>query len=87
MLLLAENGGFTLEMPGSSRDLYVLAGQTFLKCPLKVLKKRASIRYTGDIQCSTVAYNQLPAPIQVQAQLKQSLRKQALETAQRESVQ
>ncbi|MEO3990612.1 TcfC E-set like domain-containing protein [Pseudocitrobacter cyperus] len=87
MLLLAENGGFTLEMPGASQDLYVLAGQSFLKCPLKVVKKRASIRYAGDITCSVIAYDQLPPQIQVQAQLKQSLRKQALETAQRERVQ
>ncbi|HBM3060614.1 TcfC E-set like domain-containing protein [Klebsiella oxytoca] len=87
MLLMADDGGFTLEMQGSSRDLYVLAGQSFLKCPLKVLKKRASIRFAGDIQCSVVAYDQLPSPIQVQAQLKQSQRRQALETAQRESVQ
>jgi hypothetical protein len=34
-----------------------------------------------------VTYDQLPSPIQVQAQLKQSQRRQALETAQRESVQ
>ncbi|WP_253377843.1 TcfC E-set like domain-containing protein [unidentified bacterial endosymbiont] len=87
MLLMADDGGFTLEMQGSSRDLYVLAGNTFLKCPLKVLKKRVSMRFAGDIQCSVIAYNQLPAPIQVQAQLKQAQRKQALETAQRESEQ
>lgn len=87
MLLMADDGGFTLEMQSSSRDLYVLAGQSFLKCPLKVLKKRASIRFAGDIECSVVAYSQLPPPIQVQAQLKQAQRKQALETAQRESVQ
>lgn len=87
MLLLAKDGGFTLEMPGASRDLYVLAGQSFLKCPLNVLKKRASIRYAGEVNCATITYNQLPPQIQVQAQLKQSLRKQALETAQRENVQ
>lgn len=87
MLLLAEDGGFTLEMPGMSRDLYVLSGQSFLKCPLKVLKKRASIRYAGDVNCSVISYDLLPQQIQVQAQLKQSLRKQAMETAQRESVQ
>ncbi len=87
MLMMADDGGFTLEMQGSSRDLYVLAGQSFLKCPLKVLKKRASIRYTGEIVCTAIDYERLPAQIQVQAQLKQSQRSQALETAQRESVQ
>lgn len=87
MLLLAEDGGFTLEMQSASRDLYVFAGHDFLKCPLKVLKKRASIRYAGEVTCSVIPYNQLPPQIQVQAQLKQSLRKQAMETAQRESVQ
>lgn len=87
MLMMADDGGFTLEMQGSSRDLYVLAGQSFLKCPLKVLKKRASIRYTGEIVCTAIAYERLPAQIQVQAQLKQSQRKQAMETAQRERVQ
>ncbi|EAN4330543.1 fimbrial protein [Salmonella enterica] len=87
MLLMADDGGFTLEMQSSAGDLYVLAGQTFLKCPLKVLKKRASIRFAGDIQCSVVVYDNLPSPVQVQAQLKQSQRKQALETAQREVTQ
>lgn len=87
MLLVAEDGGFTLEMPGASRDLYVLSGQSFLKCPLNVLKKRSSIRYAGEVVCKTVTYSELPSNIQVQAQLKQSLRKQALETAQRESAQ
>lgn len=38
MLLMAEDGGFTLEMPGTSNELYVLAGQTFMRCPLKVVK-------------------------------------------------
>lgn len=86
MLLLSEDGGFTLEMPGSARDLYVLAGSTYLKCPLSVVKKRASIRYAGSIVCTIVNYDRLPSQVQVQAQLKQSLRKQALETAQREST-
>lgn len=87
MLLIAEDGGFTLEMQGATHDLYLLAGQTYLKCPLKVVKKRASIRYAGNIQCSVLSYARLPSPIQVQAQLKHALRKQALETAQREHVQ
>jgi len=87
MLLMAENGGFTLEMQGDSRDLFILAEQSFLKCPLNIVKKRASIRYAGEVVCSVISYEQLPPQVQVQAQLKQSLRKQALETAQRENVQ
>ena len=87
MLLLSEDGGFTLEMASTAKDLYLLTGQTFLKCPLKVVKKRASIRYAGDITCSPLTYDRLPPQIQVQARLKQAQRKQALETAQRESVQ
>ncbi|EFW7228870.1 hypothetical protein NLH85_001507, partial [Shigella flexneri] len=61
-----------------------LSGQQFLKCPLSVVKKRASIRYSGDVTCSVVTYSQLPESIQVQAQLKQPKLRGNVQTAQRE---
>ncbi|ELD0445725.1 MULTISPECIES: TcfC E-set like domain-containing protein [Enterobacteriaceae] len=84
MLLVAEDGGFTLEINGSEKELYLLSGQQFLKCPLSVVKKRASIRYSGDVTCSVVTYSQLPESIQVQAQLKQPKLRGNVQTAQRE---
>ncbi|TXU73682.1 hypothetical protein D4N05_16140 [Klebsiella oxytoca] len=45
-----------------------------------------ALYYAGSIVCTIVNYDRLPSQVQVQAQLKQSLRKQALETAQREST-
>ncbi|EHK5049883.1 TcfC E-set like domain-containing protein [Escherichia coli] len=83
MLLVAEDGGFTLEINGSEKELYLLSGQQFLKCPLSVVKKRASIRYSGDVTCSVVTYSQLPESIQVQAQLKQPKLRGNVQTAQR----
>ena len=84
MLLVAEDGGFTLEINGSEKELYLLSGQQFLKCPLSDVKKRASIRYSGDVTCSVVTYSQLPESIQVQAQLKQPKLRGNVQTAQRE---
>lgn len=81
MLLVAEDGGFTLEINGSEKELYLLSGQQFLKCPLSVVKKRASIRYSGDVTCSVVTYSQLPESIQVQAQLKQPKLRGNVQTA------
>lgn len=77
MLLVAEDGGFTLEINGSEKELYLLSGQQFLKCPLSVEKKRASIRYSGDVTCSVVTYSQLP-------ELKQPKLRGNVQTAQRE---
>ena len=37
MELVAEDGGFTLEINGSEKELYLLSGQLFLKCPLRVV--------------------------------------------------
>lgn len=84
MLLVAEDGGFTLEINGSEKELYLFSGQEFLKCPLSVLKKRASIRYSGEVTCSVVSYSQLPESIQVQAQLKQPKLRESVQTAQTE---
>lgn len=84
MLLVAEDGGFTLEISGNDKELYLLSGHEFLKCPLTVVKKRASIRYSGDVTCSVVSYSQLPESIQVQAQLKQPKLRESVQTAQRE---
>lgn len=84
MLLLADDGGFTLEINSQEKELYLLSGHEFLKCPLSVQKKRASIRYSGDVTCSVVTYSQLPESIQVQAQLKQPKLRGNVQTAQRE---
>lgn len=64
--------------------MYLLSGHEFLKCPLSVLKKRASIRYSGDVTCSVVSYAELPESIQVQAQLKQPKLRESVQTVKRE---
>ncbi|MGA0525527.1 hypothetical protein ACO2WH_27285, partial [Escherichia coli] len=66
------------------KELYLLSWQQFLKCPLSVVKKRARIRYRGDVTCSVVTYSQLQESIQVQAQLKQPKIRVNVHKAQRE---
>ena len=47
MLLVAEDGGFTLEINGSEKELYLLSGQQFLKCPLSVVKNAPAFVTAG----------------------------------------
>ncbi len=74
-----------LKLTAAKKELYLLSGQQFLKRPLSVVKKRASIRYSGDVTCEVWRTDlQLPESIQVQAQLKQPKLRGNVQTAQRE---
>src|SRR5699024_3733943 len=70
-LVVAKDGGFTREINDSETQLYQTTGKHYLKCPDSVVKKRASIRYSGDVPCSVVTYSQIPESIQVHGLLKQ----------------
>ncbi|MBW7984057.1 TcfC E-set like domain-containing protein [Enterobacillus tribolii] len=80
MLILTEDGGFTAQLTGQPRMLYLLSGQHYYRCPLKVQKRRAVVRYVGEVQCLVVAEDGLPKAVR-DGELAGLKRRNALETA------
>ncbi|MBW7983877.1 TcfC E-set like domain-containing protein [Enterobacillus tribolii] len=80
MLLLAEDGGFTAQLPGRADNLYLAAGSQYFQCPLTVKKRRAVVRYVGEVTCQPITEERLPQVVR-EKELVKLKRRNAMETA------
>lgn len=60
LLLVAEDGGFTAQLPAKANMLYLSSGTRFYQCPLTVKRSKLVVRYVGEVTCQQVAEESLP---------------------------
>jgi hypothetical protein len=82
MLLLAEDGGFTAQLPGKAKMLYLTSGTHYYQCPLTVQKQRGVVRYVGKTLCQSITPEALPDSVNKDLLAKRRREQQNLQTSQ-----
>jgi hypothetical protein len=82
MLLLAEDGGFTAQLPGKAKTLYLTSGPHYYQCPLTVQKKRGVVRYVGAVDCQSITQEALPDSVNKNLLAKRRQQNMNVETTQ-----
>lgn len=63
------SGGFSLETSHPLKALYVMRGDEYLQCPVRVKSVRDVVRWVGTVRCESIPLARLPETERQQAEL------------------